>query len=97
MRSAISPSLAGRNGSPSVFVSFVSLTRWSPRTTTMTIPRPSVTIGKAFSSAPAGTPICPATASIVVAPGVWTFRGAGSGSGSATGCGSALATSTFAA
>ena len=41
MRSAISSSVAGRNGAPSALRSLISLTRWSPRTTTISRPRPS--------------------------------------------------------
>jgi hypothetical protein len=51
--------------------------------------------GIALISAPCGTPSCPATASIVVAPGVSTGPEPGVQSG--TGCGVALAISMFAA
>ena len=89
---------AGRNGAPSAFWSLISFSRWSPRTTTSTGPRPSAYTGNALISAPGGTPSCPQTASIVVAPGVSTSSGCGFGAGSpSTGCGSALAISTFAA
>ena len=97
MRWANSSSFAGRNDVPSALVSLMSLTWWSPRTTTNTRPRPSAITGNAFSSAPSGSPSLPATSAIVVSPGVGTSSGADSGSGSSTGAGSALATSTLAA
>ena len=69
----------------------MSLIWWSPRTTTSTRPRPSAITGKAFSSAPSGSPSLPATSAIVVRPGVGTSSGAASGAGSSTGAASALA------
>ncbi len=59
------------------------------------MPRPSVITGNAFSVALAATPSCPATAAIVVAPGVETATGAGLDGGSSAGWACALATSTF--
>ncbi len=97
MRCSISSARAARKGWPRAFWSLISLTRWSPRTTTIFIASSSTITGKALSVAPAGIPSEPTSASMVVAPGVWTTSGASSPPGSATGWASAEATSRLAA
>ena len=98
MTSSNSSGRAGRKPQPSTLRSFVSFTRWSPRTMISISPRPSSgTTGKALSSTPASTPSACVTAATVVAPGVWTSSGASSPGGSVTGRASARAICTFAA
>ena len=77
------------SASPRWFVSLMSLTRWSPRTTTRT-KRAAVRDDRDRTSAarPGATPRWPATASIVVAPGRRRPRRARRApAASSTGCG----------
>ncbi len=55
---AISSSRAWRKSAPSALRSLISLRRWSPRTRTSTMPRPSTITGSALMKAPLGSPRC---------------------------------------